>query len=160
MTVYIHTIQIQPQMWKMIMDVLIWYEHSQSAWNRFNMTSPGVTGWGLTTPTVSLSLSLCLCVSLFLSTTDTGQTFCCEQSVSLSCWLARWLETQNLLSASNLRTHTELLRYSFSISMSCNFPCVAACAVDSQGRDACRDEGGNKRNQLQRSFLSHQPPPP
>lgn len=41
--------------------------------------------------------------------------------------------------------------------MSCNVPCVAACAVDSQGRDACREEGGNKRNQLQRSFLS--PPP-
>lgn len=25
-----------------------------------------------------------------------------------------------------------------------SFPCVAACAVDSQGQEACRDEGGNK----------------
>lgn len=37
--------------------------------------------------------------------------------------------------------------------MSCNLPCVAACAVDSQGRDACRDESRNKRNDVQRSSL-------
>jgi len=129
--------------------------------NVARMTSPGVTeGWGLTTPTICFSLFLS-CISLLFSMKKREQPLCCELWLSLmwpSC-LAGW--KPKLFSLPPSRGH--ILNYwgvHLTVWWAVIFSCMAACAVDSRGWDACRDESRNKRNQLQRSSRSHQPVSP
>lgn len=152
--VYMHAASDMTTDLEIIMDVF-----GVSAANMPDLTWP-LLGWQVEAiHPHCLSLPFSLSVSLFLAIIETAQPICCEQNVPLLSWLTGWKPK-----ISSLPPTWGCTRNFWGILVALRWaavpPSVAACAVDSQGRDACRDEGGNKRSPLQRSFLSHQPPPP